>query len=97
MLFLLLFLTSISKTFQLEKFIFSCAIIAGIVIKASLEKRYINQRGVVVHELKNEYFEAENVNRDNFNKLLYLPCTIYNYVYESSYSVCVRGFSMVVK
>lgn len=48
-------------TFQLEKFVFSRAVIARVVVKAALEERNVNQRRVVIHELKHEDFERVGV------------------------------------
>lgn len=48
-------------TFQLEKFVFSRTVIAGVVVKAPLEERNVYQRRVVIHELKHKDFERVRV------------------------------------
>jgi hypothetical protein len=47
--------------FQLEKLVFSRAVIARVAVEPPLEKRNVDQRWVVIHEFKNENLERVRV------------------------------------
>lgn len=48
-------------SFQLEKLVFPRARITRIVIEATFEERNVDERRVVIHEFKHEYFECVRV------------------------------------